>query len=112
MIHTVIKRDCVAGIAGPAFTQPIVIFFAADVPLADAVTAELYGELAHEAFIAWIVPQDLEALLSPRLKEESAWVLPDHQAVGDELITLLHNRETTDAAGAGEAITSNERSAG
>ena len=110
-IRTAIKRDRVAGIAGSPTTRPVIIFFAADVPLADAVTTGIYGELADEASITWIVPQDMEDLLSPILKEQSTWVLPDHQAVADEFITLLQRTQTAETAEADPAITINERSA-
>ena len=114
IIRTAVKRGRAAGgITSSPATRPTIVFFAADVPLADAVTARLYSELAREASIMWIVPEQLADLLSPAFREEGEWVVNDHRAVAGEVMTLLHNTEsTTETTGADEAITEDEWSAG
>ena len=57
IIRTAVQRDlAAAGMTGSPAIRPSIVFFAADVPLADAVTATLYSELARKASITWIVP--------------------------------------------------------
>jgi hypothetical protein len=103
IIRTAVKRDlATSGMTGSPVTRPAIVFFAADVPLADAVTAGLYSELARESSITWIVPEQLADLPSPAFAEKAEWVVNDHQAVAGEVISLLHSTETTtETTGAG-----------
>ena len=73
------------------------MFFAAEVPPADAITAGIYRELASTARIIWIVPGQLNDLMSPAFTHGGARILPDHRAIASEVVSLL-DRTAADKA--------------
>ena len=90
-IRTMLKIDR-AAIQAPArpMAWPAVVFFAADPPLADTATAEVYRELAQEATIIWVVPRDSADLMAPVFAEApDTMLLIYHQEVGGEVVSLL-----------------------
>jgi hypothetical protein len=97
IVRTAVKREVtLSGARGAPAMRPVVVFFAADAPFADAVTTGIYTELTNEAGVAWIVPERLGALLSTRFEEGGARRFDDHPAVADELISQLPAGETRD----------------
>jgi hypothetical protein len=72
-------------------TGVTVILFAADVPLADAVTTPLHGELTREACLVWIVPPQLADLISPSFADAGAWVIIDYPEIADEILDTVRS---------------------
>jgi hypothetical protein len=105
IIRRTVERDRALLAAGPAPAKPAVVFFAAEVPLADGVTAGMHSELAREASVTWIVPEDLADLVSPGFVADGAWQVTDHEAVAVEVISLVRG------AG-GNAVAADGREAG
>jgi hypothetical protein len=95
-VATVLERDRGALLRSAAqVTRPAIVFFAADPPLADAVTMHTYDLLSRQASITWVVPEDLADLMSPFFaKSDDAWILIEHPAVIDEIMNLLPGPET------------------
>lgn len=90
IVRTVMKRDLTAlKLSATRVTRPAIVFFAADAPLADAITAEEYDELAQEASITWVVPEHSADLISSVFARRDARIIIDHQAVADEIFNLL-----------------------
>jgi hypothetical protein len=91
IVQTAMKRDLATlELAATEIARPAIVFYALDAPLADAVTAEVYDELAQEASITWVVPGPSADLISPAFAEgDDARIIVDHQTVADEVITIL-----------------------
>ncbi len=88
--RTAMRRDlAVLGLSAVPVARPAIVFFAVDPPIADAVTAEEYGQLAREASITWVVPECSAPLMSPAFAAGDARILTDHYAVTDEVAHLL-----------------------
>jgi hypothetical protein len=103
-IRTTVTRELAGADApGSPAGRLAIVFFAAHAPLADAVTAGIYSELADKAHITWIVPEELTDLISPAFAEKGSRILPDHRAIASEVISLLHRN-----AAANEAIPDDE----
>lgn len=64
------------------------MFYAVEPLLADAVTAEGYGQLAREASVTWVVPGQSAPLMSPLFAGDGR-VLTDHDALANEIVHLL-----------------------
>jgi hypothetical protein len=89
VVRTVMMRDLAAiERSGLRAARPAVVFYAVEPPLADAVTAEEYEQLAREACVTWVVPGRSAPLMSP-LFAGGARVLSDHDAVAEEVVHLL-----------------------
>jgi hypothetical protein len=108
IIRSTIQRDRALLAASSATVGPAVVFFASDVPLADAVTAGVHAELARETSVTWIVPEHSADLISPGFAADGAWLIPDHQAVAAEVISLVRGAGTAE----NHATTADERTAG
>jgi hypothetical protein len=81
----------VATAAGVTVAPPTVVIFTADPPMADLGAATVFGDLAAEATVVWVVPGKLEGLVSPSFgTARGATVLGEHQAVADEILDLMH----------------------
>lgn len=97
-IRTSLRRDrelvqTIATAEGLTVAQPAIVIFTADPPMADIDAAEVFGDLAAEATVVWVVPGKLEGLVSPAFAE--AWgakVLGEHQAVADEVLDVIRCR--------------------
>src|SRR5215470_6142423 len=86
VVRTVLMRDLAAlERSGVRVAQPAAVFYAVEPPLADAVTAEEYEQLAREASVTWVVPDRSAALMSPVFAGQ-ARILTDHGAVADEVV--------------------------
>jgi hypothetical protein len=108
IIRSTVQRDRALLAVSPARVGPAVVFFAADVPLADAVTAGMHTELARDASVTWIVPEHSADLISPGFAADGACLIPDHQAVAAEIISLVRGAWTAED----HATTADERTAG
>lgn len=93
----------IAVAAGLTVVPPTVVIFTADPPMADLDAATVFGDLAAEATVVWVVPAKLEGLVSPAFGNEcGAAVLGEHQAVADEILGMMHDGGFSPApAGAG-----------
>ena len=93
----------IATAAGLTVTPPTVVIFAADPPMADLGAAAVFGDLAAEATVVWVVPGKLEGLVSPAFGTAcGAAVLGEHQAVADEILDVMrggYGPGDTDRAG-------------
>jgi hypothetical protein len=90
-----LRRDCglietIAAAAGLTVVSPTVVMFTADPPMADSTAAAVFGDLATEATMMWVVPRKLEGLV-PRAFGIAcgATVLEEHQAVADEVLDAM-----------------------
>jgi hypothetical protein len=108
IIRSTVQRDRALLAVSPATVGPAVVFFAADVPLADAVAAGMHAELARDASVTWIVPEHSADLISPGFAADGACLIPDHQAVAAEVISLVRGAGTAED----HATTADERTAG
>jgi len=90
-MRALLRRDLARPTAsGEPVMRPVVVFFAPDPPLADSVAAEVFGRLAQEALIIWVVPKEAIALLSEAFTEPpDVHVLAEHEDVLDEIAGLL-----------------------
>jgi hypothetical protein len=89
VVRTVMMRDlAVLEGSGLRLARPAAVFYAVEPPMADAVTAEEYGQLAREASVIWVVPGRSAPLMSP-LFAGDARVLTDHDVVTSEIVHLL-----------------------
>jgi hypothetical protein len=80
-----------------AAARPAVVFYAADPPVADAVTAQEYRGLAAEASVTWVVPECSAALMAP-VFSGGARILTDYHAVADEIARDLARDLASDQA--------------
>lgn len=77
--------------AGLTVVPPTVVIFTADPPMPDLGGAAVFGDLAAEAMVVWVVPEKLEGLVSPAFGAASgAAVLGENQAVADDIVDLMH----------------------
>jgi hypothetical protein len=94
-IRTSLRRDrelvqTIATAEGLTVARPAIVIFTADPPMADLDAAKVFGDLAAEATLAWVVPGKLEGLVSPAFARAwGAMVLGEHQAVADEVIDVI-----------------------
>ena len=89
VVRTVMMRDLAAlERSGLRVARPAAVFYAVEPPLADAVAAEEYEQLAREACVTWVVPGRSAPLMSP-LFAGGARILSDHDAVAEEVVHLL-----------------------
>ena len=87
--RSAIKKD-LASLA-PA-SRPVVVFFAAEPPFADPVSAAIYSELAAEATVAWVLPEQSADLLSPAFAAHGARIITGLETAADEIIRLLQEQ--------------------
>jgi hypothetical protein len=91
-----LRRDCglvgtIATAAGLTLASPTVIIFTADPPMADPSAAIVFGDLAAEATVVWVVPGKLEGLVSPAFGTAGGGaVVGEHQAVADEILDVMN----------------------
>jgi hypothetical protein len=94
-IRTSLRRDrelvqTIATAEGLTVALPAIIIFTADPPIADLNATRVFGDLASEATVVWVVPGMLEGLVSPAFaRVGSATVLGEHQAVADEILDAI-----------------------
>ncbi|MCW2930717.1 MAG: hypothetical protein JWM19_1679 [Actinomycetia bacterium] len=82
----------IATAAGLTVVPPTVVIFTADPPMADLGAAAVFGDLAAEAMVVWVVPGKLEGLVSPAFGTAcGAAVLGEHEAVAGEILDLMHS---------------------
>ena len=88
-VRMVMMRDLAAlERSGLRVARPAAVFYAVEPPLADAVAAEEYEQLAREACVTWVIPGRSAPLMSP-LFAGGARILTDHDAVAEEVVHLL-----------------------
>lgn len=76
--------------AGLSVAPPAVVLVTADPPMADLRAAAEFGDLAAEATVMWVVPENLEELVSPAFGPAGgAAVIGEHQAAAGEVLRLL-----------------------
>ena len=69
---------------------PTLVIYAADAPLADAITSTRYAVLAAQVPILWILPGTSAALLSASFRDgKHVHVSTDHPAIATELVRLI-----------------------
>lgn len=99
-VRSSLHRDCgfvetIAKAAGLAVAPPAVIFVTADPPMADLRGAAEFGDLAAEAIVMWVVPENLEELVSPGFGPAGgAAVIGEHQAAAGGVLRLMHTGVT------------------
>jgi hypothetical protein len=97
VIRSSLRHDCllvqrVAAAAGLTIERPTVVIFTADPPIPDSGTASVFGDIAAQATVVWVVPERLEGLVSPAFGSAcGAAVLGVHQAVADEILDVMHS---------------------
>jgi len=98
-VRAMIRQDLTAlELAGHrAAARPAVVFYAADPPVADAVTAQEYRGLAAEASVTWVVPECSAALMAP-VFSGGARILTDYHAVADEIARDLARDQAREPA--------------
>jgi hypothetical protein len=90
VVRTVLMRDlALLERSGLRMARPAAVFYAVEPPLADAVTAEEYAQLAREASVTWVVPEHSAPLMSASFAAGDARILTDHDAVAGEVVHLL-----------------------
>jgi hypothetical protein len=99
-MRALLRRDITRTTAsGEHLARRVVVIFAADPPLADSVTADVFSHLAQEASIIWVLPKPRVAMLSrPFTEPPHVHVLPEYDDVADEIAALLSPRDSTAAA--------------
>lgn len=90
IVRSALKRD-LASVAPRS--RPLIVFFAADPPFADPVAAQIFGELAAEASVAWVLPEQSAGLLSPAFAGHGAHIITDRETAADDIIHLLQEEE-------------------
>jgi len=94
-IRTSLRRDqelvrTIATAEGLTVALPAIVIFTADPPMADLDAAKVFGDLATEAQMVWVVPGKLEGLVSPAFARAlGTKVLGEHQAVADEILDVI-----------------------
>jgi len=94
-IRGFLRRDrglvqAAAAAAGLTVAPPTVVIFTTDPPMADLSAATVFGDLAAEATLVWVVPKKLESLVSPAFGTAcGAVVLGEHQTVADEILDVM-----------------------
>ena len=74
----------------PLTAPPVLVIYAADAPLADAVTSARYAALAAKVPVLWILPGTSARLLSAAFRGgKYVHVSTDHPAIATELVTLI-----------------------
>ena len=90
-----LRRDCglvqtIATAAGLTVIPPTVVIFTTDPPMAELDARDVFGDLAAEATVVWVLPKSLTGLVSPEFSTESgATVLEESQAVADEILAAM-----------------------
>jgi hypothetical protein len=104
-MRALLRRDITRATAsGEHLARRVVVIFAADPPLADSVTADVFSHLAQEASIIWVLPKPTVAMLSRSFTEPPhVHVLPEYDDVADEIAALLSPPDSTAAAADGGA---------
>jgi hypothetical protein len=74
-------------------SRPFIVFFAGDPPFADPVSAEIYGELALEASVIWVLPEQSAELLSPAFAGHGAHIITDQETAVDDILHLLQEEQ-------------------
>jgi hypothetical protein len=76
--------------AAPLTASPVLVIYAADAPLADAITSARYAALAAKIPVLWILPGTSARLLSAAFRNGMhVHVSTDHPAIATELVTLI-----------------------
>lgn len=90
-IRTLVRRDMARSSgSGKAAARPAVLFFASEPPLADSVTAEVFGELAREAVVIWVIPKEMKDLLASAFAgPPGAHVVDSRDEAADDIADLL-----------------------
>jgi hypothetical protein len=94
-IRSSLRHDCgliatIAKAAGMTVSLPAVVMFTADPPVADLSAASVFGDIAGEATVMWVVPRKLERLVSPAFGAGGgAAVLGEHQGVADDVLHVM-----------------------
>jgi hypothetical protein len=82
--------ESIARGAGLTVTPPTVVIFTANPPMADLGAGAVFGDLAAQAIVAWVVPGKLEGLVSPAFSAAcGVTVFGEHQAVADEILDVM-----------------------
>ena len=86
IVQSALKTD-IASLAPTS--RPFIVFFAADPPFADPVSAGIYGELALAASVVWVLPEQSAELLSPAFAGEGTHIITDHETAVDDILRFL-----------------------
>jgi hypothetical protein len=74
----------------PLTGLPVLVIYAADAPLADAITSARYAVLAAKVPVLWILPGTSARLLSAVFCDgQHVHVSTDHAAIATEVVTLI-----------------------
>lgn len=96
-MRALLRRDITRVTAsGEHLARRVVVIFAADPPLADSITADVFSRLAQQATIVWVLPKPAVAMLSRSFTESPhVHVLIEHDDVADEIAALLSPPDST-----------------
>ena len=87
-----LRRDCglvqtIATAAGLTLIPPTVVIFTADPPMADLGAGDVFGDLAAEATVVWVVPESSKASSPQHSAPRAARRCSGRtQAVADEIL--------------------------
>jgi len=90
-IRKMIRRDIARTTgSGKSLARPAAVFFAPEPPLADSVTAEVFGELAQEASVMWVIPKGAKNLMSSAFTQpDGAHIVEDSDGAAADVADLL-----------------------
>jgi hypothetical protein len=93
-VPAVLQADCQRAVkSAPLTAPPVLVIYAADAPLADAITSTRYAALGAEVRILWILPGASAHLLSDAFRDgKQVHVITDHPAIAAELATLIEEQ--------------------
>lgn len=77
--------------AGGGTAMPVVVVFGLDAPLPDEETIRSYTALTEMASVIWVVPGGSDGLLSREFVEASLRILPDHEGIAKEVVSIIEN---------------------
>jgi len=84
----------------PLTAPPVLVIYAADAPLADAITSARYAVLAAKVPVLWILPGTSARLLSAAFRDgKKVHVSTDHPAIATELVMLIAEQDQRSQAG-------------
>ena len=90
-LHSVLYKDrtAVGHVPDADSGSSVVVIFAAEIPVADVITAEAYIALSLDTSIIWVVPEGGHGLMSQTFATSETLVIADHTEVADEVVTMM-----------------------
>jgi hypothetical protein len=98
-IRKILGRDLARSSAALPPRRPLVVFFAAEPPLADFAAVRSFRALAQEASIGWVVPKSEADMMAGDFTNDGR-LFTDFESVADDLAALL-TQDHLDGTGQG-----------